>query len=218
MFNVVYTADTQQLNYQVILEDINGTYVKTQVAPTELATGPSDSAIPNEAKQKWEIYLNKTYKTISDQGQTYHIVLDNHANSKLKVTTRSLPQAFDHNSSVDQLVTIYLAPAPTAYPAKQQAAVNYQVVLENEQGQPVHTVVESKELGKGEANTKLSQETLDKWAGLVDHWKNQTVNYLGIDYKFAKIDEIPANATYDKHTYTIYLAPVAADIYYQVKL
>lgn len=133
VFNVVYTADTQQLNYQVILEDINGTYVKTQVAPTELATGPSDSAIPNEAKQKWEIYLNKTYKTISDQGQTYHIVLDNHANSKLKVTTRSLPQAFDHNSSVDQLVTIYLAPAPTAYPAKQQAAVNYQVVLENEQ-------------------------------------------------------------------------------------
>lgn len=59
---------------------------------------------------------------------------------------------------------------------------------------------------------------MDKWAGLVDHWKNQTVNYLGIDYKFAKIDEIPANATYDKHTYTIYLAPVAADIYYQVKL
>ncbi|WP_295746857.1 YSIRK-type signal peptide-containing protein [uncultured Limosilactobacillus sp.] len=221
--NVVYTAETQRVNYQVILEDSNGQYVKTVVSPTQLATGPSDSTIPNNIKQKWQNYLDQTYKTISYHGQTYQVVLDNHANNKLKFSTVSLPQTFDHNSSVDQLATIYLAAAPV----KQQADVKYRVVLENEQGQQVHTVVASKEFGKGEVNTKLSQETLNTWYQLVTQWKNKAFSYQGRDYQFvaandprhlSKTDEIPANATYDQHTYTIYLAPVTADIYYRVIL
>lgn len=209
VIDVVYTVEPQRLNYQVILENSDGQYVKTLVSPTQLATGPSDSAVANDVKQTWQNYLNQRYKTISYRGQTYQVVVNNHNNGKLKVSDMSLPQTFDHNSSVDQLVTIYLASAP----AKQQAGVNYQVVLENEQGQPVQTVVE-KEFGKGEANTKLSQEIRDKWADLIGQWKNKSFSYQGRDYKFVsandsrkifKTNEIPANATYDNQTYTIYL-------------
>lgn len=222
VIDVVYTAESQKLKYQVILEDSNGNCVKTWVAPTKLATGLSDSAIPNDVKQTWENYLDKTYKSVPYRGKTYHIVLDNHSNSKLKVTTSSLPSTFDHNSSVDQLVTIYLASAPAS--VKQQAAVNYQVILEDNHGTPVKTVA-SGELGQGDAGTLLSQDTRKTWGDLVQQYNSYI--YKETDYrivgandlrKIAKTNDIPANATYNKQTYTIYLAPVTADVYYRVIL
>lgn len=104
------------------------------------------------------------------------------------------------------------------------ADVYYRVILENDQGEDIYTVTSGK-LGQGNLNAQISSVVLTKWNQLVDHW--QKYPYRGINYHFvahndpgnlSKTDEIPTETTYTNQTYTIYLAPVAANIYYQVKL
>ena len=110
--NVVYQGQPQHLYYQVVLEDANGNYHSTLVPRTLLETGKSDADISNATQQKWDHLLQK-YQQYSDSGShaRYAIVDHNSSDTKLKKTDQ-LPASFDHDSSVDQIVTIYLAPAP----------------------------------------------------------------------------------------------------------
>lgn len=120
VINVVYRAETQQLNYRVVLENSHGHYVTTLVEPTELATGPTGSAIPDSARQKWQDYLKHTYKTVSYGGKTYQVVTSNDNNNQLSVSNLLLPDKFDNNPAIDQLVTIYLAPVENHDPVPGQ--------------------------------------------------------------------------------------------------
>lgn len=112
VINVVYQGKPQHLYYQVVLEDANGNYNSTLVQRTLLETGKSDADISNATQQKWHNLLQK-YQQYIDSGShvRYAIVDHNSSDTKLKKTDQ-LPASFDHDSSVDQIVTIYLAPAP----------------------------------------------------------------------------------------------------------
>lgn len=113
--NVIYRAQQQHLLYQVVLEDDQGQIVQTVVPATELATGNSDAAIDNDTQQKWSALL-KEYQTYTDPttNRSYQLVSADRQTTLR--TTDPLPTQFDHDSSVDQLVTIYLSPVPVVTP------------------------------------------------------------------------------------------------------
>lgn len=112
VINVIYQGKPQHLYYQVVLEDAHGNYHSTLVPRTLLETCKSDVDISNATQQEWGNLLQK-YQQYTDSGShvRYAIVDNNFSDTKLK-TTDQLPAHFDHDSSVDQIVTIYLAPAP----------------------------------------------------------------------------------------------------------
>lgn len=112
VINVIYQGQPQHLYYQVILEDAHGNYHSTLVQRTLLETGKSDAAISNATQQEWGNLLQKYQQYTDSESHVRYAIVDNNSSDPKLKTTDQLPAHFDHDSSVDQIVTIYLAPAP----------------------------------------------------------------------------------------------------------
>ncbi|WP_295728203.1 mucin-binding protein [uncultured Limosilactobacillus sp.] len=144
--NVIYRAQEQHLLYQVVLENTQGQIVRTVVPAQRLATGKSGGQIGESTSQQWSGLL-KQYHSYTDlkTHQSYQLVsADNHSRALHK--TDRLPNRFDSDTNVDQLVTIYLAPetVPVTPVAPQTSAVtiHYQDVDAELKKNPAQTTFE----------------------------------------------------------------------------
>lgn len=109
-------TETQKIRYKVGYQDANGNVQFMSPAENQigilLGQGPSHSALKSIFENDWEYLQNNVDRTYN--GKNYVLVKhgDKGANGQLH-DTDDLPEFFDNNTKVDQVVMIWLVEKPT---------------------------------------------------------------------------------------------------------